>query len=75
MTIGSTTQNIGKKIELGYHIYKGFSITMIQAPQIKLIETDAQIKKNEKSAIAGLPRTAVRKFQSKTFKGKAITLG
>lgn len=70
MTIGSTTQNIGKKIELGYHIYKGFSITMIQAPQIKLIETDAQIKKNEKSAIAGLPRPAVRKLQSKPLKEK-----
>ena len=43
---------------------------MIQAPQIKLIETDAQIKKNEKSAIAGLPRPAVRKLQSKPLKEK-----
>ena len=43
---------------------------MIQAPEIKLIETDAQIKKNEKSAIAGLPRTAVRKFHSKPLKEK-----
>ena len=32
-------------IEQGYLIYHAFSLTVIQAPQITLIETDVQIKK------------------------------